>query len=230
MPKTSVSCQIENFKKLQKQAKAIQKDSEKILKSTLSDLRKQAPAKVRQEVATVYNFDKKEITPGATRKGKDGVKKAVKQAASFKTRGETIDSFALIYTGRLLTPVHFGMTPKVPPSGRSYTLKMQVYKGKKEVIGRYKSKHKPGGPFSQRSHNILMKRKKVKKEGIPKEDAVKYIPFQRVSKKRTDLRKFTSISMPQMIENPKVNAAIYDNLAKYAIERLDHHSKRFAKD
>ncbi len=230
MPKTSVSCQIENLKKLQKQAKAVRKDSEKILKNTLSDLRKQAPAKVRQEVAAVYNFDKKEITPGATRKGKDGVKKAVKQAASFKTRGETIDSFALIYTGRLLTPVHFGMTPKVPPSGRSYTLKMQVYKGKKEVIGRYKSKHKPGGPFSQRSHNILMKRKKVKKEGIPKEDAVKYIPFQRMSKNRIDLKIFTTTSVPQMIENPKVNAAIYDDLNKYAIERLNHHVKRFAKD
>lgn len=224
MPKTSVSCQIENFKKLQKQAKAIQKDSEKILKSTLSDLRKQAPAKVRQEVVAVYNISKKEITPGAVKKGKDGTKAEVKQAASIRTRGETIDAFALIYTGRLLTPVHFGMTPKAPPSGRGYTLKMQVYKGKKTVIGRYRKKRKPGGPFSQRSHNILMG------TGTTKEDGVKYIPFQRMSKNRTDLKKFTTVSVPQMIENPKVNAAIYDELGKYVLERLDHHAKRFAKD
>ena len=76
----------------------------------------------------------------------------------------------------------------------------------------------------------MMKRKKVKKEGIPKEDAVKYIPFQRMSKNRIDLKIFTTTSVPQMIENPKVNAAIYDDLNKYAIERLNHHVKRFAKD
>ena len=148
----------------------------------------------------------------------------MKQAAWVKTKGKTVDSFALVYTGRLLTPVHFGMTPKAPPPGRSYTLKMQVFKGQKKVIGRYKSRRKPGGPFSQRSHNILMG------TGAKDEDAVKYIPFQRVSKKRTDLRKFTSISVPQMIENPKVNMAIYDDLNKYAIERPNHHVKRFAKD
>ena len=31
------------------------------------------------------------------------------------------------------------MTPKAPPAGRSYTLKAQILKGSKKVIGRYKN-------------------------------------------------------------------------------------------
>ena len=45
---------------------------------------------------------------------------------AFEERVDTIEELAITYKGRLLTPVHFGMTPKAPPRGKSYTLKASV--------------------------------------------------------------------------------------------------------
>lgn len=69
-------------------------------------------------------------------------------AGSIQITGETIEELAITYKGRLLTPVHFGMTPKAPPRGKSYTLKASVLKGQKKVIGRYLNTRTPSGPFS----------------------------------------------------------------------------------
>ena len=221
MPKGSITLQIKNYENLQKTVKDMNKPVETALKRTLSDLRKHGPVVVREQVTSVYNIKGNEIRPGAFKKGKDGNKQMIKQAASIKTEGKTVDTFAMVYTGRLLTPVHFGMTPKTPQHGKSYTLKMQVFKGKKEVIGRYKSKRKPNGPYSKRSHNILMS------TGNTQSGGTNYIPFQRMSERRLDLKKFTTISVPQMIDNPKVNEAIYTELMDYAVERLNKHSASF---
>ena len=120
----------------------------------------------------------------------------------------------------MLTPVHFGMTPKAPPSGRSYTLKAQILKGSKKVIGRYKNTRTKGGPYSQRSHWILMG------TGNTKADGTSWIPFQRMSKTRTDIQKMTTISVPQMITSDRTNEAIMLRLNTETAKRLDHHMKR----
>ena len=125
-----------------------------------------------------------------------------------------------ITPSRLLTPVHFGMTPKAPPAGRSYTLKAQILKGSKKVIGRYKNTRTKGGPYSQRSHWILMG------TGNTKADGTSWIPFQRMSKTRTDIQKMTTISVPQMITSDRTNEAIMLRLNTETAKRLDHHLKR----
>ena len=120
----------------------------------------------------------------------------------------------------MLTPVHFGMTPKTAPPGKSYTLRMQVVKGQKKVIGRYLNTRTPGGPYSERSHNILMG------TGNTKAGGVSAIPFQRMSRTRTDIKKFTTISVPQMIDNETVNANIYKKLNDETAKRLQHNLDR----
>ena len=139
---------------------------------------------------------------------------------SIQITGETIEELAITYKGRLLTPVHFGMTPKAPPRGKSYTLKAQVLKGQKKVVGRYLNTRTPGGPFSQRSHNILMG------TGNTKSDGTSWIPFQRMSKTRTDIKKLTTISVPQMITSDRTNEAIMLRLNTETSKRLEHHMKR----
>ena len=141
-------------------------------------------------------------------------------AGSIQITGETIEELAITYKGRLLTPVHFGMTPKAPPRGKSYTLKASVLKGQKKVIGRYLNIRTPGGPFSQRSHNILMG------TGNTKSDGTSWIPFQRMSKTRTDIKKLTTISVPQMITSDRTNEAIMLRLNTETSKRLEHHMKR----
>lgn len=209
----SVSVQLANLRQLAADVQAIEAGGRKAITSTVKDVKARAPGWIAQEVTAVYNIKKGEITPSSGGKPK-------KMAGSIRITGETIEELTLTYKGRLLTPVHFGMTPKAPPKGKSYTLKVQVLKGSKKVLGRYKNTRTPGGPFSQRSHNILMG------TGNTKEGGVNWIPFQRMSKTRTDIKKVTTISVPRMITSDRTNEAIMLRLNTEAAKRLDHHMKR----
>lgn len=205
--------QVENFQKLMDTVAQIDEQGRKAVKATVRDVKARAPSWIAQEVTSVYNIKKSEITPS-------GSVKPEKMASSIQITGETIEELAITYEGRLLTPVHFGMTPKAPPRGKSYTLKAQVLKGQKKVVGRYLNTRTPGGPFSQRSHNILMG------TGNTKSDGTSWIPFQRMSKTRTDIKKLTTISVPQMITSDRTNEAIMLRLNTETSKRLEHHMKR----
>ena len=209
----SVSVQLANLRQLAADVQAIETGGRKAITSTVKDVKARAPGWIAQEVTAVYNIKKGEITPSSGGKPK-------KMAGSIRITGETIEELTLTYKGRLLTPVHFGMTPKAPPKGKSYTLKVQVLKGSKKVLGRYKNTRTPGGPFSQRSHNILMG------TGNTQEGGTNWIPFQRMSKTRTDIKKVTTISVPQMITSDRTNEAIMLRINTETAKRLDHHLKR----
>lgn len=214
MAGNSIKGQIQNFQKLIADVNAIEESGKKAISNTLKDVKARAPGWISSEIVKVYNIKKGEITPA----GKNA--KPKKLAGTIKATGETFEDFAITYTGRLLTPVHFGMTPKAPPKGKSYTLKAQVVKGQKKVIGRYKNTRTPGGPYSKKSHNILMG------TGNAKEGGVNWIPFQRMSERRTDLKKLTSISVPQMVTSERTNPAIMAKLNEETTKRLKHNLDR----
>ena len=215
MPRSTITMQVENFKRLMDTVAQVDEQGRKAVKNTVKDVKARAPGWIAAEVVQVYNIKKSEITP-ASGKGS----KPKKMAGSVRITGETIEEIAITYEGRMLTPVHFGLTPKSPPAGKSYTLKMQVVKGKKQVIGRYKNTRTPGGPYSERSHNILMG------TGSAKADGVSWIPFQRMSRERTDLKKFTAISVPQMITSDLTSERIKTKLQEDTAKRLQHNLDR----
>lgn len=215
MPRSTITMQVENFQQLLADVRAIEDAGKKAITNTLKDVKARAPGWIASEVVQVYNIKKGEITPSS---GKGA--KPKKMAGTVRITGETFEELAFTYEGRLLTPVHFGMTPKAPPQGKSYTLKMQVIKGKKQVIGRYKNTRTPGGPFSKRSHNILMG------TGNAKADGTNWIPFQRMSPVRTNIEKFTTISVPQMVTSERTHDAIMTKLTEETSKRLDHHLSR----
>lgn len=215
MDKTTITMQVESFQKLMASVAQIDEQGRKAVRQTVKDVRSRAPSWIAQEVTEVYNIKKSEIAPAGGSK-----KKRARQAVSIHTTGETIEELTITYEGRRLTPVHFGMTPKVPPQGKSYTLRMQVIKGQKKVIGRYKNKRTSGGPYSERSHNILMG------TGSTKADGTSHIPFQRVSRARNDLKKFTSISVPQMVTSDNTSEKIMGRLHSEIPKRLQHYLER----
>ena len=176
-----------------------------------------APGAIASCVTSLYNIKKSEITPYSTKSGKQQ-----KKAGSIVVTGETLEDLAYEYRGRLLTPTHFGMTPKTPPRGKSYTLTATIRKDTgKQVIGRYSNKRTPGGPDSQQSHFVLMG------TGNTKEDGTNFIPFQRRSTNRLDLKKMTTLSVPQMIgEETTVQPAIQEKLSELLGQRLDHNLSR----
>ena len=130
MPQNSISAQLSNLQQLVADLEAIENGGKKAISNTIKDVKARATGWIAQEVTAVYNIKKSEITPS-------GSGKPEKMAGSIQITGETIEELAITYKGRLLTPVHFGMTPKAPPRGKSYTLKASVLKGQKKVIGRY---------------------------------------------------------------------------------------------
>lgn len=222
MPKNSISAQLSNLQQLVADLEAIENGGKKAISNTIKDVKARAPGWIAQEVTAVYNIKKSEITPSGSVKPKKmaGSIQITGETIEIQITGETIEELAITYKGRLLTPVHFGMTPKAPPRGKSYTLKASVLKGQKKVIGRYLNTRTPGGPFSQRSHNILMG------TGNTKSDGTSWIPFQRMSKTRTDIKKLTTISVPQMITSDRTNEAIMLRLNTETSKRLEHHMKR----
>lgn len=215
MPKNSISAQLSNLQQLVADLEAIENGGKKAISNTIKDVKARAPGWIAQEVTAVYNIKKGEITPS----GKNS-SKPKKMAGSVSVSGETIEELTITYSGRRLTPVHFGMTPKTAPPGKSYTLRMQVVKGQKKVIGRYLNTRTPGGPYSERSHNILMG------TGNTKPGGVSAIPFQRMSKTRTDIKKFTTISVPSMITSKRTNEKIMTRLQEETAKRLQHNLDR----
>lgn len=213
MPQNSISAQLSNLQQLVADLEAIENGGKKAISNTIKDVKARAPGWIAQEVTAVYNIKKSEITPSGSGKPK-------KMAGSIQITGETIEELAITYSGRMLTPVHFGMTPKTAPPGKSYTLRMQVVKGQKKVIGRYLNTRTPGGPYSERSHNILMG------TGNTKAGGVSAIPFQRMSRTRTDIKKFTTISVPSMITSERTNEKIMTRLQEETAKRLQHNLDR----
>lgn len=205
-----ISVSIKNIDKLLKEIDKKKAGTETALKRTLSDARKAAPGIVADGVRTKYNIKKAEITGG--------------KVVRVRTEGTKLEDMCLHYWGRRLTPVHFGMTPKAPPAGKSYTTKATILKGRKRAITRgYKNTRTRGGPFSEKSPFLLMS------TGSTKEEGVSHIPFQRQGpghRPPEELHKMTTLSVPQMIDNPEVRATIDEKLSSKIKTRLDYHMSR----
>lgn len=204
---------LKAFKKIE----SLQKSAEKAVSNTVSDMKGRVPGAVASCVTSLYNIKKSEITPRSTKSGKQQ-----KKAGSIVITGDTLENLAYEYQGRLLTPTHFGMSPKSPPKGKSYTLTATIRKDRgKQVIGRYKNTRTKGGTDSQQSHFILMG------TGNTKEGGTNFIPFQRRSTGRLDLKKMTTLSVPQMIGEEKiVQPAIQAKLTELLGARLDHNMSK----
>lgn len=203
----AVSAQIRNFDKLTATLKGIEADTKKAIKNTISDMRARAPGWVATEITNVYNIKKGEITPQSK-----NAKGPQKKAAGVSVKGETIDSLTLTYTGHMLTPTHFKMTPKQRPKptkddkGRTakrakpYTVSAEIKKGSRKVLGSgvFLGGNKGGGE----------------------------IPFQRRGSTRTPIDAIKTVSVPQMVTADNVAPAISEKLSKGLEERFTHHMSR----
>ena len=195
-----VTEKINNF------AKAVS-DPSGVFESTLKDMKTRAPGKVADAVRSVYNIKKSEITC------KKNFSKT--SAGTIKAKGEELMSMSLLYEGRALTPLHFGMTPKERPEKKKYKVSAKIKKGKKTV---FKPSNPEGGvflaPASKGSSKILA--------------------WERYSGNRYEVSPIKTMSLPQMVGpsdegqggNPIVMKQISDSLSELLDKRFNHHMKR----
>lgn len=221
---------IKNLKKIQKDIRKLGHAPEMVSRRVVSDFKGRAPGWIAKEVSAVYNVKQGEVKP--SQKGSVG-----SSIGNINIRGKTISSVALVYRGRLLTPTHFNMTPKEPPHTRNsgYTIKVSIKKKQRKTLGKVKKLNKKqkknigknftkqGGQNSPKSPIMLLH------TGNKKGGGTNYIPFQRVSQQRNDLKAIKTISMPQMISNPVVKERIDYTLSVEMEKRLNHHMERYMK-
>ena len=213
-----IEVKVLNTAKVLKELEKVKEESKKVIDKTTNDFKSRGHAWVSSAVTAVYNIKKADFNEFLVGKI-DGTGKGLEQ----------LKTTSLLYASRLLTPARFGMTPKTPPAGRSYTLKMKVFKkGQAEVIGRFNVKKVKGGPYTQKSHYILMHTgaKKTAEEG-----AITHIPFQRIgSKKPRFVDKFTTTQVRSMINNKGVKNLININIDKGLGARFENHMKQALKN
>jgi hypothetical protein len=202
---------VENYSTVVKEIRGMRKGAETCIKRTMSDMRTRVPGWVATEVAAVYGIKKGEITP--SKAGKGG-----KKAGGVSVRGETIDSMVIVYRGRVLTPTHFGMTPKAAPLNRGYTLKASILKGSKSTLGKVKK-------LTKKQRKQIGKN--FRRQGTRSSDHSPImlmgnggggsIPFQRKSPNRKDLEVIKTVSLPQMVSSDRTK----DNIERAINEGLE---------
>lgn len=201
--------------------KIYKKAPQTVLNRTLSDVRTRVPGWVGAEVAAQYGIKKKEVGDGKT--------------STLKIKGQKLPDVSLVYTGRVLTPTHFNMTPSAPKPGGGYTLKASIIKGRRTTLGKVKKLTKKqraalGKNFRREGtrssdHSPIM----LMHTGNTKEGGTNYIPFQRKSARRKDVKVVKTLSVPQMIDSEKVNPNIQKAIDEKLGKRLEHHLKLLEK-
>ena len=220
--------EIRNLQKITKDIENLKTGSERVVKDTLNDIRSRAPSWVASAVVKTYNFDKKEIVPGSKRAGAE-----VKQAGSFKVRGERIDDMVLVYSGRLLTPTHFKMKPSKP---------LGLQKTATRIPGKAIKKKRAGAstnvamirqplPYTITQEVYKGSRKELEnKHGTPpflaKNKSGQYIPFQRKGKARDEVDSIKTTSVPSMVTNEVVKEDYMGTINTELEKRFKHHAKR----
>lgn len=188
---------IINIDQVLKELEMMSGSGQQAIEDTHKDCKSRAPSWIAQEVVPVYNVKKGDLLPNKNLR------------IHMKEAGEEL---VLEYNGNLLTPQHFGMTPKKRGAG-SYTLKMGVLRGSKKQFGQNVKKKKKNGPHSNKSGNILMLNGGT-------------VPAQRVSKDRNDIEVVRGPSAASMVVSDKVEARVTNRLTEEMSKRLEHNLER----
>ena len=214
----SVRCEVKNYKLVKKKIGAMQAAPRKVMTNLTAEAKKRVPGWVATEVAKAYGVKKGEITG-------QKIGRVTPQGASFK-------DVRIVYTGRVLTPTHFNMSPKAPNPGGAYTLKASIVKGQRTTLGKVKkltkkqraalAKNFTGSGSRQSDHSPIM----LMHTGNTQEGGTDYIPFQRKSVQRVDVAAIKTISLPQMVSSPRTEEGIQRAINEGLGKRLDHHMNR----
>ena len=208
-----VKCEIKEYNAIKKQLKALEKAPAKVLTSATNEAKKRIPGWVASEVTKVYGVKKGEITG--------------QKIGRVRAEGDNIKNVRVVYTGRLLTPTHFNMSPVEPKPG-GYTLKATIVKGQRATLGKVKKLTKKqraaiGKNFTRNGtqtsdHSPIM---------LMRANGGQYLPFQRKSTNRKDIDAIKTISLPQMVSSKRTQDGIQKAISENMGKRLEHYMNRY---
>ena len=205
---------IRDYDKLRKRLEAMKKAPKAVMKGISNDAKKRVPTWVAAEVSKVYGVKKAEINGN--------------KIGRVSVQGNDIMDTKIVYSGRVLTHTHFSMAPTAPKPGGGYTLKATVIRGQRSTLGKVKKLTKKqraalGKNFTRSGerksdHSPVM---------LMRANGGQFLPFQRKSQSRDDIKAVKTVSLPQMVSSqrtkPNIQRAIDEGLTK----RLDHYLERY---
>lgn len=178
----SINIAIDAADSLKEKLEKMNAQSQTVVKRTVSDFKSRAPAWVSAAVTEEYAIKKAEVKGAMT-----DVKKGI---GKIKVAGVSVDEVSLVYSGRLLTPTHFKMKPTTLPKKRAKNTQLipgQNVKGGGSVGD--VATITPLAPYQVTAE--IKKGKRVTFPGqvfLGTNKGAGYIPFQRESDERTDLK------------------------------------------
>lgn len=203
---TKIANKPELYKKLDELSS---KATKRAMQDAFNRTKTFAKNEVARKVSGRYNIKAGEVKPAG---GKTGG--SIKAGGSWlSTRGTTVADLTLIYRGRRLTPLHFGM--KVKGSNTSHTISAQIIRGHKVTIGHHSPPYSEGGRYNRGANSPYWN---VAKFGLP---------FQREAGQAKPSKVFRTVSIKQMVEHEEVGPPATEEIAKYAFNRLTDNMKRF---
>ena len=209
-----VRCEIREYNLLQKKLDQMREAPTKVLKSITAEAKKRVPGWVATEVAKTYGIKKGEITGN--------------KVGKVTAKGKDIKKVKVIYTGRLLTPTHFSMSPKAPKEGGGYTLKATIIKGQRTTLGKVKKLTKK----QKKAHIKNFTRSGTQRSDhspvmLMRANGGQYLPFQRKSLDRKNIEAVKTISLPQMVSSERTKEGIQKAINEGLGKRLDHYMERY---
>lgn len=121
-------------------------EAEKVVERTIADFKSRGPSWISQEVAKEYGIKKADVNEAKT---------GIRGRSSVRVHGTRIDDLSIIYRGRVLTPTHFGMKPKIRPAKGPYVVTAMIKRSSgRESLGKKYSWERPT-TRKQEHHNYL---------------------------------------------------------------------------
>ena len=204
------------LKDIDKQIKKDAKAYGKAVKATISDVRRMLPGKAADEIINIYNLKKTEVMPMTNKKKPV---RGARRTGQVSATGTRLESANIIYRGRMLTPLRFGMKPKKPPTRpESPNARVKKKARKPKPIT---AEVKRGRRRSLGDNVFLTKPRKYPDSP--------YLPFYRKGKNPYPLVMRKAVSVPQMVRNEKVKPEVDKHVNNILDKRLKHNVRRFVK-
>lgn len=203
------------MKRLQK----LENGGEKAIKSTVSEFASRAPAWVSKGIREHYGVDAAAI--------KEAAQRPKRGKTTIKVAGVTVDGATLEYKGRLLTPLHFKMSPKQRPTAqqnKQIRIPGQAIAGAGDV-----AMIRPPKPYKVKATIIKGQRSSLPPGTfIASGNGGPALPFQRTGAGRGPIEAVRTLSVPQMIDG-RAREAIDQTISENLVKRLQHHVSRAMK-
>lgn len=211
----AISFSFKGLANLRKKLDDKKKGPEQVLKHMKADAKKRVPGWIATEVTKVYGIKKGDITG--------------QKVGKVRVDGKDFKDLRFTYTGRLLTPTHFGMSPKAPPPGGSYTLKASILKGQRTTLGKVKKLTKKQRAELAKNFTRSGEQRSDHSPIMLMPTGTTYIPFQRKSVRRNDVDAIKTLSLPQMVSSERTEEAIQRAISEGLAKRMEHYEKRYLK-